>query len=40
MAGAGLSGEGETARRAATKALGDTTRISLLDDWSGVSGDP
>jgi hypothetical protein len=40
MADAGLSGEGEIARRAAMKALGDTTRISLLGDWLGVGGDP
>jgi hypothetical protein len=40
MAGAGLSREGETAWRAATKVLGDITRISLLSDWLGVSGDP
>jgi hypothetical protein len=32
MAGAGLSREGKTSRRAAIKALGDTTRISLLGD--------
>jgi hypothetical protein len=39
MAGAGLSGEGEIARRAAMKVLGDITRILLLGDWLGVSGD-
>jgi hypothetical protein len=33
IAGMGLGGEGETAWRAAAKALGDTTRISVSGDW-------
>jgi hypothetical protein len=32
IAGIGLGGEGEIARRAATKALSDTTRISVSGD--------
>jgi hypothetical protein len=32
IAGISLGGEGETARRAAVKALGDTTRISVSGD--------
>ena len=33
IAGIGLGREGETAWRAAAKALGDTTRISVSSNW-------
>jgi hypothetical protein len=33
IAGIGLGKEGEIARRAAIKALGDTTRISVSSNW-------
>jgi hypothetical protein len=33
IAGIGLGGEGKTARQAAIKALGDTTRILVSGDW-------